>query len=126
MSQDDIISLLKAILKELVDAKDEGQYLRRNGTANTITFDIINTDLLVSHAVKGYIIKNDGVNTLQVAQDLSPDITDSNIDINTTITRFYNLFPSEEFRVMYNRKTIRNLFIRAVGGNSAYRLWLLW
>lgn len=117
--------LNKAILKQLRDADDEGEYLFVSGTATTdLSLNI--TDLLgiIGHPVKGYIIKNDGANIIQVGHN----ITASSIDptVQTGSARFYPVFVGEQHKEMFNRKVIRNVYIRTTAGTSAYRLWLLW
>lgn len=117
--------LNKAILKELKDADDEGEYLFVSGTATTdLSLNI--TDLLgiIGHPVKGYIIKNDGANIIQVGHNITASSIDSNVQ--TGSARFYPVFVGESHKEMFNRKVIRNVYIRTTVGTSAYRLWLLW
>ncbi len=118
--------LLSSILKELQDDEaDEGEYIFVSGTASTDTSANI-TDLLaiLRHPVKGYIIKNDGANTLEVGHNITRSSIDSNVQ--TASARFYPLFAGEQHKEMFNRKVIRNVYIRTAAGTSAYRLWLLW
>ena len=117
--------LNKAILKELKDADDEGEYLFVSGTATTdLSLNI--TDLLgiLGFPVKGYIIKNDGANIIQVGHNITASSIDSSIQ--TGSARFYPVFVGESHKEMFNRKVIRNVYIRTAVGTSAYRLWLLW
>lgn len=117
--------LLSSILKELRDEADEGEYMFMSGTATTVLSANI-TDLLavMNHPVKGYLIKNDGANTLEVGHNITPSSIDSNIP--TASARFYPVFIGEQHKEMFNRKVIRNVYIRTAAGNSAYRMWLLW
>lgn len=117
--------LLSSILKELQDEADEGEYMFVSGTATTDTSANI-TDLLaiMGHPVKGYIIKNDGANTIQVGHNITPSSVDSNVQ--TAAARFYPIFVRESHKEMFNRKVINNIYIRTASGTSAYRLWLLW
>ncbi len=125
ISNESIEKLNKAILKELKDADDEGEYLFVSGTATTdLSLNI--TDLLgiIGHPVKGYIIKNDGANIIQVGHNITSSSIDSNVQ--TGSARFYPVFVGESHKEMFNRKVIRNVYIRTTAGTSAYRLWLLW
>lgn len=117
--------LLSSILKELRDEADEGEYLFVSGTATTVISSNI-TDLLaiMGHPVKGYIVKNDDANTIQVGHNITRSSIDSNIQ--TASARFYPVFTGEQHKEMFNRKVIRNVYIRTASGTSAYRLWLLW
>lgn len=117
--------LLSSILKELKNEIDEGEYMFVSGTASTDLSANI-TDLLgtLQHAVKGYIIKNDGANTIQVGHNITFSSIDSNVQ--TASARFYPVLAGEQHKEMFNRKVIRNVYIRTSSGTSAYRLWLLW
>jgi len=117
--------LLQAILKELQDRDDMGEYIFVSGIATTDLSQNI-TDLLgiLQHPVKGYIIKNDGANTIEVGHNITTSSIDSNVQ--TGSARFYPVFAGEQHEEMFNRKVIRNVYIRTNAGTSAYRLWLLW
>lgn len=117
--------LFSSILKQLKDEADEGEYSFVSGTASTDTSANI-TDLLaiLGHPVKGYIIKNDGANTIQVGHNITRSSIDSNVQ--TASARFYPVFTGEQHKEMFNRKVIRNVYIRTASGTSAYRMWLLW
>lgn len=118
--------LFSSILKELRDEADEGEYMFMSDTATTDPAANI-TDLLATmgHPVKGYLVKNDDlVNTLEVGHNITPSSIDSNIQ--TASARFYPLFHGEQHREMFNRKVIRNVYIRTAAGTAAYRLWLVW
>lgn len=122
---DDISRKLSDILKELKDEKDEGEYFFVSGTATTDISQNI-TDLLgiLGFPVKGYIIKNDGANIIQVGHNITSSSIDSSIQ--TGSARFYPVFVGESHKEMFNRKVIRNVYIRTAVGVSAYRMWLLW
>lgn len=117
--------LLSSILKELRDEADEGEYMFVSGTATTDPSLNI-TDLLATlgFPVKGYTIKNDGANTLEVGHNITRSSIDSNVQ--TASARFYPVIAGERHKEMFNRKVIRNVYIRTNVGTSAYRLWLLW
>lgn len=117
--------LLQSILKELKDENDTGEYIFISGTATTNLSQNI-TDLLgiLGFPVKGYIIKNDGVNIIEVGHNITTSSIDSNMQ--TGSARFYPVFAGEMHKEMFNRKVIRNVYIRTTAGISAYRLWLLW
>lgn len=117
--------LLQAILKELKDANDEGEYLFVSGTATTnLANNIIDLLGILGFPVKGYIIKNDGATTIQVGHNITHSSIDSNVQ--TVSARFYPVLTGEQHKEMFNRKVIRNVYIRTAAGTSAYRLWLLW
>lgn len=117
--------LLGAILKELQDQDDMGEYMFVSGSATTDLSQNI-TDLLgmMGHPVKGYVIKNDGANTIEAGHNITTSSIDSNVQ--TGSARFYPLFAGEQHREMFNRNVIRNVYLRTTAGASAYRLWLLW
>lgn len=117
--------LLQSILKELKDENDTGEYIFISGTATTNLSQNI-TDLLgiLGFPVKGYIIKNDGVNIIEVGHNITTSSIDSNMQ--TGSARFYPVFAGEMHKEMFNRKVIRNVYMRTTAGTSAYRLWLLW
>lgn len=116
--------LLTDILAELRADADECEYVRQNGSANPATFDIIDVVGLLGHAVKGYTIKNDGAANLFTGHNLTPGSIDPNLDVNGV--RFSSIFAGENRDFKFNRKKIRNIYIKSSAGNVAYRLWLLW
>jgi hypothetical protein len=116
---------LSAILKELSDYNDGGDYLIQQGTATTdLSQNIIDLLGLLGYPIKGYVIKNDGANTIEIGHNITPSVIDSNLQ--TVTGKFYPLFAHEEHKEMFNRKVIRNIYMRTDTGSSAYRLWLLW
>lgn len=116
--------LLASILEELKADADECEYYRVNGSANPTTFDIIDVLGLLSHPVKGYTIKNDGNATLYIGHNLTPGSIDPNLDVSGV--RFSSIFAGENRDFLFNRRKIRNIYIKSASGNVAYRLWLLW
>jgi hypothetical protein len=125
VSLDDISQYLKLILKELQSHDDEGEYIFQQGTATTDTaLNIIDLLGILGYPVKGYVITNDGGNTIEVGHNLTPSMIDSTLQTSTT--RFYPIYPNETHTEMFNRKVIRNIYIRTDVGISAYRMWLLW
>jgi hypothetical protein len=123
---DDVKQWLRLILEELKSSDDEGEYMFVQGTANTDPAQNI-TDLLgmIGHPVKGYMIKNDDlVNTLEVGHNITMSSIDSTIQ--TASARFFPVFTGELHKEMFNRKVIRNVYLRTAAGTAPYRLWLLW
>lgn len=116
--------ILKSILKEKQDEADEGEYIRREATANPVTFDILDFLAILGSPVKGYFIKNDGANTILHGHNITNLSIDSNI--NTADARFSSLLSTEESRIGYNRNKIKNVYIKSVAGNSAYRVKAVW
>jgi len=124
ISNGSIEKLNKAILKELTDEADEGEYLRREATANPNTFDILDFIAILGFPVKGYFIKNDGANTILHGHNITNLSIDSNI--NTADARFFSIYTTEESRIGYNRNKIKNIYLKSVTGNSAYRVKAVW
>ena len=116
--------ILDNILKEQINERDEGEYLRRDGTATTI-YTIIDIVGLLSHNVKGYIIKNDGANIIYMGHNV---VTGSSLDpdIEVSTSRFSTILRNEELKFQFNRRKIRNIYIRSDTGTSDYRLWITW
>lgn len=122
---DDIAQWLRLILEELWSHDDEGEYFFQQGTATiNLSLNIIDVLAQLGHPVKGYIIKNDGGNIIEVGHNMTPSVIDSNLQ--TASARFFPVFTGESHKEMFNRQVIRNIYIRTTVGTSAYRLWLLW
>lgn len=115
--------LLNSINKEVVDERDEGEYLRRNGTATT-SLTTIDLYSILEFPVKGYTIKNDGDSTIYIAHNLSDVPSTTDIDVNNI--RYSTVNKKEELKFLYNRRKIRNIYIRTTSGTSDYRLWFVW
>jgi hypothetical protein len=122
---DDINISLQKIYSKLSEHDDDGDYLFQQGTATTdLSQNIIDLLGTPGYPVKGYVINNNGKNTIELGHNITPSIIDSNL---TTVTgKFYPLFAGETHKEMFNRKVIRNIYIRTDIGTSTYRLWLLW
>ncbi len=122
-----LIKVNTSILKELKDGADEGEFLVQSGTVTTTEFTIIDTDRDPGHPVKGYFIQNTGLNDIQIVHNaalssVGPDI----VDINSDITRFSVIEANEVTEFTYNRKKIRNIYLLSSGGNSTYKVKLVW
>lgn len=119
-----ILKIISDILGELRGDADDGDYIYRAGTANPLTYDIYDLLAIIEHPVKGFLIKNDGVNTILFAHNAMT------LSIDTAITpsplRFGSLLAGERLKMVYNRKKINNFYIISAAGNPAYRLWMLW
>jgi len=118
------LTIICDILGELRGDADEGDYIYRAGTSNPLTYDIYDLLAIINHPVKGFIIKNDGVDTIRFAHNATA------ISIDTAITvsplRFGSLLAGERLKIVYNRKKINNIYIISDAGNPAYRMWMLW
>lgn len=124
ISNGQIEKLNKAILKELTDEADEGEYFRQDATANPNTFDTFDFIAILSFPVKGFMIRNDGANNIQYGHNITPSVIDTTI--LTSVARFTVLEPDEKIKFAYNRKRINNIYLKSVGGNSDYRLEAVW
>lgn len=120
MSED--TELLRQILKELKDRRDEGSAIYANGTLSTTRFTVI--DLVAgrsgsgdfggspNHPVKGYNIKNTGTTNLLFAHNIT---NQPQLDLDVTIDGakanpiFSTLVPGESESVNYNIKCIRSI-----------------
>lgn len=119
--------LQAAILEELRENQDEGGVLSLSGTVTTTSFIFLDTITSPEHPVKGYSIKNDGVDTIYVGHNvtkagLEPLIT----DVTGSLSRFRELRSGEEIRFIFNKRVVENIAILAKTGSSAYRGWLVW
>lgn len=108
-------TLLQQILDELCASADEGwiQYVSGNASTTPTTYDFIK-DYAPHHAVKGILIRNDGTTAIKVSI-LSPT-TQSEFKLNSL----------ESQPITFNRNVIRKVFITAVTGTPAYRMWYSW
>lgn len=119
--------LLSFILKEQRDEADEGNFVESHGTATTTQFVVVNVEVILDHKVKGYYLKNDGPNDILLSHNLTPDgatVEAATLDrtgINLSVLKSGDI---ESFN--YNRKKIKNIYLLASGGNSDYRLKLIW
>lgn len=118
---------LNAILKELRDEADEGEFITLIETVTTTDFTFVDSSIEPGHSVKGYAVTNDGPNTVYIAHNsiregLQPDL----VDVTSSISRFQQILPGEEIRYIFNRKKVYNLAILARDGDSICRIWLTW
>lgn len=119
--------LLTDILGEEKAGADDGAFIEQHGTVTTTDFVILNPLTIIGHGAKGYMIRNDGPNTIRFAHNLTPDgvtMTANDVDANTI--RLSTVLNKEEIRFVYNRNKILNLYLLASGGNCDYRVWLVW
>lgn len=118
---------LNAILKELRDEADEGEFLTIIDTATTTDFYFYETTTAPGHPVKGYAISNEGPNTIYVAHNttkagLQPSID----DVTSRLSRFQQILSGEEVRYIFNRRKIYNIAMLAKDADSIFRMWLTW
>lgn len=105
---------------EIVDRRDLGEYRIYRDAATTTPTDL---DLIKDYGfpVKGYILSNDGDNTIEIGHMSEPELLDVSDE------RFYPVFPDDQpWKVIYNIKIIRRIILRTNTGTSNYRLWLFW
>lgn len=120
---------LASIQNELIEEADAGAVLRSNGTVTPTQFIIIDTNKDPGHMVKGYTVRNDGPNNIFVGHNaaISSNVDADIIDvISGDISRFEEILPNEDIKFVFNRRRIRNIHILAQGGNSSFRVWLVW
>ena len=129
-SLDDIVKLLtknqealNIIKKETLDDRDEGEYIRVEDTATTNYFIV---DLLerLGFPVRGYEIKNDGINAIVVGHNITPSSLDPTIQ--PADARFNTIYQNEDIKFTYNRKKINNVYLRTLTGTSDFRLKFVW
>lgn len=118
---------LAIIEEEMLAEADQGEFLRSSGIATTTTFTIIDTQIAPGHPVKGYTVINDSANTIYVGHNMSRDTVGPDIiDVTSATIRFAPVLSGEDLRFIFNRRKVRNVYILASGGDSAYRAWLTW
>lgn len=116
-----------AILKELRDEADEGEYLTILDTATTTDFYTVETELSPGHPVKGYAISNEGQNTIYFAHNTSKAGLQASLDdVTSALSRFQQLKCGEEIRYVFNRRKVLNVSLLAKDGDSVFRLFLNW
>ena len=114
---------LNILTKEVLDDRDEGEYLRREDTATT-TYTIYDLLSIIEHPVKGYEIKNDGTNPIRVGHNITPGSIDPSIQ--PADARFNTIFQNEDIKFTYNRRKINNVYVRTTTGTSDFRIKFIW
>lgn len=119
---------LAIIQEEMLAEADSGEFLRAEGTVTTTQFTIIDTNVAPGHMVKGYTVKNGGLNDIYVAHNaaFSTGVDADIIDVVQSTSRFEIVEPNEDIKFVFNRRRIRNVHILAYGGNSQFEAWLVW
>ena len=121
------LKLLNDILKEQKAEADEGEVMRTSGTVTTTTFTILNTITDPGHPIKAFEFINDGQNPVYVGFNVVPSSEGADTtDVTNDISRFDLINVGEDVSYSYNRRKIRNVYLLALGGNSTYRLKLIW
>jgi len=122
-----LIQINTDILKELKNEADEGEVMRLSGTVTTTEFTILNTITDPGHPIKAFEFNNDGENSIYVGFNvvLSGEGADI-IDVTNNLSRFDLIQPTEDISYSYNRRKIRNIYLLSSGGDSTYRLKLIW
>lgn len=116
-----------AILQELKDDADDGEFLAQHGTVIATDFTIIETEIAPNHPVKGYSIKNDGPGTIFVAHNISKAGLQPDIDnLASAVSRFWEVRINEEITFSFNRRKILNVAMIAATVDSDFRAWLSW
>ncbi len=119
--------ILNSILKEELAGADAGEYLKISGTVTISEFVISDTDIAPGHPAKGYVIINDGPNTIYVGHNMAlSSIGPEIIDVTSPIARFNRILDGESLRFEFNRRKVKNIYILSTVGDSTYRGWLVW
>lgn len=118
---------LASIETQLLEEADAGEYLRISGTVTISEFVILDTDTAPGHPTKGYVVINDGPNTIYVGHNMAlssvgPEI----IDVTNPVARFNRILDGESLRFEFNRRKVNNIYILSTVGDSTYRGWLVW
>lgn len=124
ISNASIEKLNKNILKELTDEADAGELFKKEGTANTDTFDIFDFLAILGFPIKGFMIRNNGANNIIYGHNITQSSIDPTIQVSDA--RFITLEPNEKIKFSYNRKRINNIYLKSEGGTSDYRLEAVW
>lgn len=118
--------------KELKEDADEGAYITKADTASSSEFYIVDTQIDPGHMVKGYIIHNDGDNSIYVGHNIAqssigPDLVNMiDADLNSTTNRFNLIKSCERYQYSINRKKIKNIYLLATKNTSQFRITLTW
>lgn len=133
-TQTEIIRLLQSnqitldgILKEIKNEADEGLFMESHGLVGTVNFVVVNVEVILDHRAKGYYLKNDGPNDMLLSHNLTPDgVTLEAANLDRTGINLTTVKTGEVESFVFNRNVIRNVYLLAVGGDSNYRLKLVW
>ncbi len=118
---------LASIQNELVEEADAGEYLKISGTVTISEFVILDTDTAPGHPAKGYVVINDGPNTIYVGHNMAlSSIGPEIIDVTNPVARFNRILDGESLRFEFNRRKVKNIYILSTVGDSTYRGWLVW
>ncbi len=114
LTLDDISTTMRLVLAEFKNQRDEGKKWIINGTASTslTILDLIKTE--PHHAVKSYLINNDGTNIIYISHN---DINDNQL---------WPVEKNESYIVQYKTNIIDRIYIKTLTGNSVYRLQYTW
>ena len=105
--------LLGKIYAEHLSEADSGEYLEFEKTAS-ITEETYYTKEYISQYIRSYSIENTGA-------------TDIVFGHNSFKSKRYNtVSPGEEREFAYNRKVIRDIYVKTSSGTSTYILTLMW
>jgi len=115
--------------KELQADADEGGYITKSDTVTNSDFFIIDTDVDPGHAIKSYVIINDGNNSIYVGHNVAPSAVGPetlDADVNNPLNRFNLLKDGQHYQYSANRKTIKNIYLLASKETSQFRITLIW
>jgi len=108
-----LLGLQGQIYAEHLNEADAGEYLEFEKTAS-ITEETYYTKEYIGHYIRSYSIENSGA-------------TDIVFGHNSFKSKRYNtVSPGEEREFAYNRKVIRDIYIKTSSGTSTYVLTLMW
>ena len=108
-----LIGLQGKIYAEHLNEADSGEYLEFEKTASTIE-ETYYTKEYISHYIRSYSIENTGASDIVFGH-------------NSFKSKRYNtVSPGEEREFAYNRKVIRDIYVKTSSGTSTYVLTLMW
>lgn len=124
-------TVVKLILKELIERADEGGRLIVRGTVATTVFTIIDTQFSPGHPVKGYTVENTGTNPLIMAHNaartsVGPDISDVAESASNSANIWELLAPGDITEANYNKNKVSNIYLLAQNGSTSHKTKLVW
>jgi hypothetical protein len=113
------------ILSILSVQRDKGMHTVYTGTATTdFNANTYNLMKLTTKYVKGWILFNEGKQTIQIAYNISDN--PSNIPSVLPAASLISVKAGRTERIIYNEPLINSIYLQTTKGTSDYTLLLLW